>query len=84
VLSEVSQASGLPEEYPASHGDMVSVISGNYQLIRNTAGTEELFDLNADPAQLRNLRTMDSYRPLIEKLRRMSTDTASRFRPDAN
>jgi arylsulfatase A-like enzyme len=84
VLSEVSQASGLPQEYPASHGDMVSVISGNYQLIRNTAGTEELFDLNADPAQLRNLRTINSYRPLIEKLRRMSTDTVSRFPPDAN
>ena len=80
VLSEVSQASGLPKEYPASHGDMTSVISGNYQLIRNTTGTEELFDLDADPAQLRNLGAIESFRPVMEKLRRMSEDTASRYR----
>jgi arylsulfatase A-like enzyme len=79
VLSEVSQASGLPKEYPASHGDMMSVISGKFQLIRSTTGTEELYDLEADPAQLRDLRAAQSYRPTIDKLRRMSTDTASRL-----
>jgi arylsulfatase A-like enzyme len=81
VLSEVSEASGLPEQYPANHGDMISVIYDGYQLIRNTGADEELFHLATDPAQLRNLGTLENYRAVKEKLRRLSTDTASRFTP---
>ena len=83
VLSEVSHASGLPKEYPASHGDMMSVIDGRYQLIRDTNGAEELFDLDQDPAQLRNLGATDTYQSVLEKLRRMSVDTATRFTASA-
>jgi len=69
VQSEVSQASGLPPQYPAAHGDMTSVISGGFQLITSTAGTEQLFDLARDPAQQRDLSSNQEFQSLKTSLR---------------
>ena len=48
VFAEVRHAPRLPAWFPASKGDMESVITPTHQLIRDGHGAEELFDLSVD------------------------------------
>ncbi|MEO8623341.1 MAG: sulfatase-like hydrolase/transferase, partial [bacterium] len=50
VFAEVRYAPRLPGWFPASKGDMSTVIVPEHQLIREGANAEELFDLALDPA----------------------------------
>jgi arylsulfatase A-like enzyme len=57
LLAEVERASeAYPESYPARKGRMKSVLSPDWQYIRNFGdGREELYHLPSDPETMRNL-----------------------------
>jgi arylsulfatase A-like enzyme len=55
VASEVTFAPRLPPWFPVSKGDMASVVAGKWHYIRNGDGSEELYDLEADPSERRNV-----------------------------
>ncbi len=55
VLSEVKTAPGQPEWFPTSKGDMTAVVHRGVRYIRNGDGSEELYDLVADPDERHNL-----------------------------
>ncbi|MEZ4417489.1 MAG: sulfatase-like hydrolase/transferase [Gemmatimonadota bacterium] len=54
---------------PVSRGPMKSVAVGPYHYILNGDGVEELFDLDHDPAEERDLIAVDSLQPLLPELR---------------
>ena len=49
AIAEVRYAPRLPKWFPASKGDMSAVFTGEFELIRNGGGSEEIFDLGVDP-----------------------------------
>jgi arylsulfatase A-like enzyme len=49
LLAEVRQVSGRPSWFPATKGDMRSLVAGGFRYIRNGDGTEELYDFDRDP-----------------------------------
>ena len=52
AVSEVRKTIRQPEWYPASQGDMVSMVSGEWHYIRNLEqGIEEIYDLGTDPTE---------------------------------
>ena len=56
ILSEVWEGRNrLPENQPASKGEMVSFITESLHYIRDSNGKEELFDLTRDRGETRNL-----------------------------
>jgi arylsulfatase A-like enzyme len=57
LLSEISQGINLNPWLPASRGDMKSLVVGSKHYIRISDGTEELYDLETDPGETRNLIT---------------------------
>ena len=48
ALAEIPFAPRLPANYPVSAGDMRSIVTERWQLIRDGRGTEDLFDLARD------------------------------------
>jgi len=48
VLSEVNFASGLPDWFPVSKGNMQSLVADRYHYIKNGDGHEELYDFEND------------------------------------
>jgi arylsulfatase A-like enzyme len=66
----------------AAHGGVpfyAAVVSGQKKLIRYLAdGTEELYDLKADPEELHNLAADDAQWPAMEKLRAQLTEELGR------
>jgi hypothetical protein len=55
VLSELSKVTSRPEWFPASKGDMQSLILDRYHYIKNGDGREELYDIESDPWEKRDL-----------------------------
>jgi len=55
VLAEVARRSMVAANWPSSRGWLASVLTDRWQLIRRQTGEVELFDLQADPKQERNL-----------------------------
>ncbi len=55
LLSELNYTARLPANTPISRGPMKSLILGNSRLIRNGDGVNELFDLDQDTLEVRNL-----------------------------
>ena len=55
VFSEVSKGIRLPGRYPNAKGDLKSLIADGMHYIVNSAGDEELYDLTADPREMKNL-----------------------------
>lgn len=49
LFAMVSHATGRPDAYPVSRGDMFSVMAEPYRYIRSGDGSEEMFDLGKDP-----------------------------------
>jgi len=71
VRSEVTSLPRAPKEYPISRGgDLTSLVTGRYHYIRNGDGKEELYDLEADPAEERDLANTAEGRDLLEQFRR--------------
>lgn len=72
VLSEVDRASRIPpgaEHAPAARGLMRSLIVADWIYIRNGDDAEELYNLDADPGQRRNLIAEAHARDELAQLR---------------
>ncbi len=55
IVSELDYASGQPDWFPVSRGDMRSLIDEGAHYIRSGDGREELYDLADDPWETRDL-----------------------------
>jgi arylsulfatase A-like enzyme len=55
VFTELTPAPGLPQSAPSMKGPMRAVALGRFYLIKSGDGSEELFDLFADPLAERNI-----------------------------
>ncbi len=69
ILSELSGRSWLPPVNPASRGNMQSLIFEGMHYIRNGDGTEELYDIVADPWERRDLAGSAKNREKLSLLR---------------
>lgn len=70
VVSTLTRPPGhLPDWYPIAKGDMHSVIWRGLHWILNGDGTEELYDLDADPAERENLAGRPEYGGLLKEMR---------------
>ena len=55
TFAEVSKGIRIPDRYPNAKGDLHAVIADGLHYIRNSDGTEEVYDLTQDPSESRNL-----------------------------
>jgi arylsulfatase A-like enzyme len=62
IPAVVTFARNQPEWYPLARGEMRSVLLWPHHYILNGDGTEELYDLGADPGEMRNLAPVDTIR----------------------
>lgn len=82
VLSESEDRAHLPEWYPASAGAMRSLMLGNMHYIRIGDAKEQLFDVGADPMELRDLSEAPASAEILLKARRAMNDTGPGSRLD--
>ncbi len=59
----------VPEWYPIRKGDMESVFADPWKYIRNGDGSEELYDLRADPGESRDLHAAEGAAGLLPAFR---------------
>jgi arylsulfatase A-like enzyme len=71
LLSEVSRAIGQPAWFPASKGDMRALFYQGFHYIKNGDGKEELYDLDGDPTEQRDVATIVDYRRQVVESRAM-------------
>ena len=77
VLSETQPLPGWTKPYhPVAKGNMRSLVSGWLHFIRNGDGREELYDLESDPQEQRDLANTPEKR---QQLRSLSTTMDSSF-----
>jgi arylsulfatase A-like enzyme len=70
VLSEVGRGlDWFPSWFPCWKGPMKSLVAGEYHYIRNGDGREELYNIEADPLEKRNLAGSAAARKKLEVLR---------------
>ncbi len=55
IVSEVTHATGHPDWFPVSKGNMAAIIEGPLRYIRGGDGAEELYDIFGDPWERRDL-----------------------------
>jgi arylsulfatase A-like enzyme len=75
VRSEVTlrlKATTKKDRPPALRGPMTSIVSEGMSYIRNADGTEELYRLADDPAELKNLAESEAARPALGRLRALA------------
>jgi arylsulfatase A-like enzyme len=68
VLSEVSHVINAPPYLPVAKGDMKSVTLGTLRYIRNGDASEELYSLEDDTAERRNLARSEAGRPALSHM----------------
>jgi arylsulfatase A-like enzyme len=68
-FSEVTKGLRLPERYPNSKGDLRSLIEAELHYILNGDGSEELYDLAADPLEQANLARSGGAASTLEHFR---------------
>jgi len=71
IYNQVGHATGLPDWYPVSKGDMFAVLDGGLRYIRNGDGTAELYDFAQDPAERTNLAGDSTLRAAQTRLSRL-------------
>jgi hypothetical protein len=79
VLASVRPARFSPPTDPAAKGEMFSLVEGRLHYILNGDGREELYDVAADPEEMKNLALTDSNNAEISRLR--ARLNAGRARP---
>jgi arylsulfatase A-like enzyme len=78
ILSEVNFVSSRPDWFPASKGDMKSLIYKELRYIKNGDGSEELYDLKKDPWEKQNLNQEKERQTELEEFReRLDTALSS-------
>jgi arylsulfatase A-like enzyme len=70
VISEVNFAQNLPAWFPVSKGDLRAVASDGWHYIRNGDGREELYNLETDEREVRNLAALEENGWILQRLRR--------------
>jgi arylsulfatase A-like enzyme len=79
IFSSVSRGSDREPWYPANWGpEMYSLMDSTYEYIRNGDGTEELYNIRQDPAELRDLVDQPRQAPVLEHFRIMLHALVSR------
>jgi arylsulfatase A-like enzyme len=78
LRSDLQYASGQPEWFPVSKGDMKSVLFDGRRYIRNGDGSEELYDFHADAWETRNLASAPENRNVMERFRAIVAEGTSR------
>jgi hypothetical protein len=70
AFSDVRRVVRQPEWYPASAGDLTSVVAGQWHFIRNLGtGREELYDLSRDPMEKSDLAAQMEFRGVLSQMR---------------
>jgi arylsulfatase A-like enzyme len=77
IFNQLGHATGLPEWYPVSKGDMFAVLFGRLRYIRDGDGSPELYDFDLDPAERNNLAADSTHRAALARL----TEMVDRIRP---
>lgn len=75
LLSELEFTPHLPDSYPISKGNMKSLITNEYQYIRNGDNREELYHLESDPLQKQNLADTEEGREVCKRFRTVLEET---------
>ena len=78
AIAEVRQADWAVDAnpwYPAAKGDMASLTDDRYHYIRNGDGSEELYDVAADPNERNDLAKREDSRHLLEQYRQALADS---------
>jgi hypothetical protein len=72
LVSHIRKLINRPEWWPASGGDLLSVVAGHYRYIRNEeTGREELFDFEADREERHDLAGTPGGRAELPGFRRL-------------
>ena len=69
ILSEVNQVTGHPLWFPVSKGHLKSITFGGLTYIRGGDGTEQLFDFDSDPWEVRDLASTERGPELLARYR---------------
>jgi arylsulfatase A-like enzyme len=80
IFNQVGHATGLPDWYPVSKGDMFAVLDGGLRLIRNGDGAVELYDFQRDPGERTNLAGDSVRQAAMTRLAQMVDDIRPRQR----
>jgi arylsulfatase A-like enzyme len=89
VLSEVTRDVDTPRRLPNSKGGMKSLVIDGMHYIKNGNGSEELYDFENDPLEVRDLSSSKVAQPAIERFQRalatiLATDKLKVERPRAD
>ena len=72
VISEIASQAGFPPCHgrsPVAAGPMQCVQQGQWKYIRDALGTEQLFDLQADPEETENLALENECQQTVQRMR---------------
>jgi hypothetical protein len=68
VISEVRKRGDRQRWAPVNKGDMASILDGTQHLIRGGDGAIELYEINADPREEKNLAGTAEVRDAVQRL----------------
>jgi arylsulfatase A-like enzyme len=83
VVAQTSGKSWVADHKPISKGNMTSVLVDGLHLIRNGDGTEELYDIRADPWEQHNLVDEPALAAALERLRVLAAPLVESY-PDSD
>lgn len=68
IVSALEPGHVLQPSYPVANGPMRSLIRDRYHYIRSEGGDEELYDLDDDPQEVRNLAELPGWSSVLEEM----------------
>ena len=84
LLCEVNHARGHPEWFPVSKGDMKSVTVDGMRYLRNGDGSVELYNIQDDYWEQKNLADEESYRGTLGRFEEFLERVMQKGVPDAS